>query len=181
MLHCPYCHGFEVRDRQIGVLGGSGDAVRYAQTVRQWTRDVVFFTPAGSLTPLQRSELMARTIGVVEGTVKQVLVEDDRLSGVELVDGRIVGCRVLFVPPRLLPNSGLLSKVGCEMDASGRVLRDGSGQTTVRGIWVAGNVANPRTQVITAAGEGSASAIAVNADLVEEDIRNAVHAVNVDI
>jgi thioredoxin reductase len=49
-----------------------------------------------------------------------------------------------------------------------------TGQTTVRGVWVAGNVADPRVQVITAAGDGSAAAIALNADLVEEDIREAV-------
>lgn len=176
VLHCPYCHGFEVRDRQLGVLGGSAESVRYVQTVRQWTKDVVFFTPPGSLTPLQRSELVARAIGIVEGTVKQVLVENDQLSGVEMDDGRIIRRQALFVPPRFVPHNDLLARIGCEMDDSGWVVRDSTGLTTVPGVWVAGNVANPRAQVITAAGEGSASAIAINADLIEEDIRNAVRA-----
>ena len=176
VLHCPYCHGFEVRDRQLGVLGGSAESVRYVQTVRQWTTDVVFFTPPGSLTPLQRSELVARAIGIVEGTVKQVLVENDQLSGVEMDDGRIIRRQALFVPPRFVPYNDLLARIGCEMDDSGWVVRDGTGLTTIPGVWVAGNVANPRAQVITAAGEGSASAIAINADLIEEDIRNAVRA-----
>ena len=176
VLHCPYCHGFEVRDRQLGVLGGSAESVRYVQTVRQWTTDVVFFTPPGSLTPLQRSELVARAIGIVEGTVKQVLVEKDQLSGVEMDDGRIIRRQAVFVPPRFVPHNDLLARIGCEMDDSGWVVRDGTGLTTIPGVWVAGNVANPRAQVITAAGEGSASAIAINADLIEEDIRNAVRA-----
>ncbi|MBT2521874.1 NAD(P)/FAD-dependent oxidoreductase [Arthrobacter sp. ISL-28] len=174
VLHCPYCHGFEVRDHQLGVLGGSAESVRYVQTVRQWTKDVVFFTPPGSLTPLQRSELVARAIGIVEGTVKQVLVENEQLSGVEMDDGRIVRRQALFVPPRFVPHNDLLAGIGCEMDDSGWVVRDSTGLTTVPGAWAAGNVANPRAQVITAAGEGSASAIAINADLIEEDIRNAV-------
>ena len=176
VLHCPYCHGFEVRDRQLGVLGGSAESVRYVQTVRQWTTDVVFFTPPGSLTPLQRSELVARAIGIVEGTVKRVLVENDQLSGVEMDDGRIIRRQALFVPPRFVPHNDLLARIGCEMDDSGWVVRDGTGLTTIPGVWVAGNVANPRAQVITAAGEGSASAIAINADLIEEDTRNAVRA-----
>lgn len=176
VLHCPYCHGFEVRDRQLGVLGGSAESVRYVQTVRQWTTDVVFFTPPGSLTPLQRSELVARAIGIVEGTVKQVLVENDQLSGVEMDDGRIIRRQALFVPPRFVPHNDLLARIGCEMDDSGWVVRDGTGLTTIPGVWVAGNVANPRAQVITAAGEGSTSAIAINADLIEEDTRNAVRA-----
>jgi thioredoxin reductase len=60
IFHCPYCHGREVRDRQLGVLGGSPGAVRYAQIVRQWTRDLVCFSPSDTLTTVERSELIAR-------------------------------------------------------------------------------------------------------------------------
>jgi thioredoxin reductase len=73
-----------------------------------------------------------------------------------------------------VPNNDLLVGLGCDIAETGWVVTDGSGHTTVPGIWVAGNVANPRAQVITAAGEGSAAAIAINADLVDEDVRNAI-------
>jgi thioredoxin reductase len=58
------------------------------------------------------------------------------------------------------------------------VVTGANGHTSVPGVWVAGNVANPRAQVITAAGEGSAAAIAINADLVDEDVENAVRDFN---
>jgi thioredoxin reductase len=103
VLHCPYYHGWEVRDRRLAVLGGPPDAVRYAQIVRQWAADVVFFAPAGSLTATDRSQLVARAIGVVEGPVARLVVEDDRLKGVEMTDGRMVARDALFVPPRLVP------------------------------------------------------------------------------
>ena len=173
VLHCAYCHGHEVRDRQLGVLGGSPEAVRYAQSVRQWSSDVIYFTPEGSLTDAERSQLVARAIGIVEGTVGRVLVEDDLLCGVVMDDGRRVRRDALFVPPRFVPNNDLLVGLGCDIDETGWVVNDG-GRTSVPGVWVAGNVANPRAQVITAAGEGSAAAIAINADLVDEDVRNAV-------
>jgi thioredoxin reductase len=174
VLHCPYCHGYEVRDGQLGVLGGSPETVRYAQIVRQWTHDVVLFAPEGFLNAAQRSQLVARAIGVVEGTVKRILVNDDHLTGVELTDGRIVPRQALFVPPRFVPNNDLLVGLGAELDHDGWPASDANGQTSVRGVWVAGNIANPRAQVITAAGEGSAAAIAMNADLVDEDVQNAV-------
>lgn len=174
VLHCPYCHGFEVRDQQLGVLGSSADSVHYAQIVRQWSSDVVFFAPEGLLTPGQRYELAARGIRVVEGPVTRVRVEHDRLQGIELEDGRVIPRQALFVPPRLIPHHDLLTTMGCAIDDAGWVVRDSTGHTTVPGIWVAGNVANPRAQVITAAGEGSAAAIAINADLVDDDIRIAV-------
>jgi thioredoxin reductase len=173
VLHCPYCHGHEVRDQPLGVLGGSPDAVRYAQIIRQWSSDVVYFTPDGTLTADERSQLVARSIGIVEGTVTRVLIEDDQLCGVEMDDGRAVARNALFVPPRFVPNHDLLVGLGCDVDETGWVVTDG-GRTSVPGVWVAGNVANPRAQVITAAGEGSAAAIAINADLVDEDVRNAV-------
>jgi thioredoxin reductase len=174
VLHCPYCHGYEVRDQQIGVLGGSPEAVRYAHVVRQWTEDLVYFTSSEVLTAADRAALAARAIAIVEGTVARVLVEGDHLSGVEMDDGRVVPRDALFVPPRFVPNSDLLVGLGCELGEDGWVLTGANGQTSVPGAWVAGNVANPRAQLITAAGEGSAAAIAINADLVDEDVRTAL-------
>jgi thioredoxin reductase len=174
VLHCPYCHGYEVRDRPLGVLGGTPAAVRYAQIVRQWTDDLVYFTPPGTLTPAERAEFAARAVGVIEGVVKGLIVDGDQLRGLQLADGRVVPRDALFVPPRLVPDSDLLVGLGCAADGDGWVTTDSTGRTTVPGVWAAGNVVDPRAQVITAAGAGSAAAIALNADLVEQDVRTAL-------
>jgi len=175
VLHCPYCHGHEVRDRPLGVIGVSPEAVRYAQIVRQWSDNVVFFAPEAMLTAIQRTELTARAIGIVEGDVRRVRIEDDRLRGVEMDDGRVIPREVLFVPPRFVANNDLLVMQGADLDENGWVRTDPTGRTSVPGLWVAGNLANPRAQVITAAGEGSAAAIAMNGDLVDDDVHKAVH------
>jgi thioredoxin reductase len=174
VLHCPYCHGHEVRDRRLGVLGGTHGAVRYAQIVRQWTHDLVYFTPPDTLTTDERTQLAARAVGVVEGAVARLVVEDDRLRGVRMADGRIIRRDAMFVPPRFIPNKHLLVDLGCEVDGDGWVTADNHGRTSVPGVWAAGNLVDPRAQVITAAGQGSAAAIAINTDLVEDDVRRAV-------
>jgi thioredoxin reductase len=176
VLHCPYCHGHEVRDRQLGVLGGGPGAVRYAQIVRQWTDDLVYFTPPDALTTTERSQLVARAIRVVEGSIEQLVIDDDQLRGIEMDDGRVVACEALFVPPRFVPNNRLLVDLGCEVDDDGWITTDRTGRTSVAGVWAAGNVVDPRAQVITAAGAGSTAAIALNADLTEHDVHDAVHA-----
>lgn len=176
LLHCPYCHGYEVRDEQLGVLGGMPEAVQHALLVRQWSSDVVFFPHTGTLTAHDREQLVARAIGIVEGNVRRLVVDDDQLRGVELEDGTVVRRTAVFVRPRFTPNADLLVRLGCAVDDQGWVETDAVGRTTVAGVWVAGNAANPRAQVITAAGEGSSAAIALNADLVEEDTQKAVHA-----
>jgi thioredoxin reductase len=178
VLHCPYCHGWEVRDQPLGVLWGGPHTLHYVQLIRQWADDVVLFAPTDTLTPADHSRLVARAIGVVEGPVARLVVEGDRLTGVELEDGHVVPRSAVFAPPTFVPQSDLLVRLGCEVDGDGWVVTGEAGATTVPGVWVAGNVANPRAQVIVAAGEGSAAAAAINGDLVEEDIRDAVRDFN---
>jgi len=171
LLHCPYCHGWEVRDQPLGVLGSNPGAVLHAQLVRQWSDDVVYFAHTQEPTGAEAAELDARGIRVVPGEVARLVVEDDRLTGVELAGGRIVPRSAVFVRPVNVPHpDGLLAKLGCDLDEAGFPVVDRTGRTTTPGVWAAGNAADPRAQVVTAAGAGSAAAIAVNADLTQADI-----------
>jgi thioredoxin reductase len=150
------------------VLGGSPNSLHQVHLVRQWVDDVVFFPNPDGLTADQREQLVARGIGIVDGEVTRLEVQDDQLKGV-VVDGvGLVRRDALFVAPRFVPSSDLLLQLGCDVDPNGWVVVDSTGRTSVPGVWAAGNAVNPRAQVISAAGEGSAAAIALNNDLVEE-------------
>jgi thioredoxin reductase len=172
VLHCPYCHGYEVRDRPLGVLG----ALHLGLMLPQWSADVVFFPHRTELAADEREQLLARGVHIADGEVTGLAVEGDALRGVELADGRVVPREVLFVGPRFVARDDLLAGLGCAVGEDGRVRTDPTGRTSVPGVWAAGNVVDPRAQVVTAAGMGSAAAIALNADLVEEDVRRAVAA-----
>ena len=174
LLHCPYCHGYEVADQPLGVLGGTPEALAHAHLIRQWTNDVVLFTNGSILSAHQRELLAARAIGIVTAPVIRLAVSEDRLIGVEVGDGRVVPRTAVFVRPEFVPNDTLLTDLGCATGPNGWVSVDATGATSVPDVWAAGNAVNPRAQVITAAGEGSAAAIAINNDLVEEDLPIAV-------
>lgn len=174
VLHCPYCHGHEVRDQPLGVLGGGPETVAHALLIRQWAHDVVLFTDGTTLTAEQHERLVASAVGVVEEPVARLVVEDDRLTGVALASGRVVRRTAVFVRPTFVPHDGLLTGLGCEVRGDGWVAVDAAGRTSVPGVWAAGNAVDPRAQVITAAGEGSAAAITLNNDLVDEDVDQAV-------
>ena len=175
LLHCPYCHGWEVRDQTLGVIGSLPGSVEHALLVRQWSDDVVFFVHRYDLADSERTALEARDIEVVQGRIVRLVVDDDQLTGVELAGGRVVSRSAVFVRPGNQPHpDGLLETLGAEVDASGFPIVDRTGRTSVPGVWAAGNSADPRAQVITAAGAGSAAAIAINADLVTEDVDRAL-------
>ena len=175
LLHCPYCHGYEVRDQPLGVLGGTPGAVEHALLLRQWSPDVVLFPHTDQVTAEERERLVSRAIDVVDGPVARLVVSDDRLAGVQLASGYVVPRAAVFVRPRMLPSTDLLERLGCALDDQGWPVIDANGRTSMPEVWVAGNAGNPRAQVITAAGEGSAAAIAINADLVAEDSARALH------
>jgi thioredoxin reductase len=175
LLHCPYCHGWEVRDQPLGVLGTRPDAVQHALLVRQWSDDVIFFSHVLELDDHDRRRLGARGVRVVTGAIERLVIDDDRLTGVRLVGGDVVPRAAVFIRPVNVPHAdGLAGGLGCAVDAGGFPMVDGTGRTSVAGVWAAGNAVDPRFQVITSAGTGSAAAIAINADLVQTDVAAAV-------
>ena len=170
----PTASGYEVRDQPLGVLGGAPQAVQHALLVRQWSPDITLFPHTDAVGPEQSDHLAARGIRIVEGAVARLVVDNGRLQGVELRGGRVIPRAAVFVRPRFIPNADLLTGLGCAVEEHGWVVCDPVGRTSVTGVWVAGNAADPRAQVISAAGQGSAAAIALNADLVDEDVKHAL-------
>ncbi|WP_422743191.1 NAD(P)/FAD-dependent oxidoreductase [Micromonospora sp. WMMD754] len=182
VVHCPYCHGWEVRDQAIGVLGSGPLSVHQALLFRQWSDDVVYLRhTAPPLTDEQAEQLAARGVPVVEGEVAAVEVAGDRLTGVRLRDGRTVAREVLTVAPRMVARAGFLTGLGLRPapHASGageHLPADPTGRTEVPGVWVAGNVTDLSAQVGAAAADGARTAAMINADLVAEETRRAVEA-----
>ncbi|MGW3045131.1 NAD(P)/FAD-dependent oxidoreductase [Kitasatospora sp. NPDC001159] len=174
VLHCPYCHGWEVRDRPLGVLGTGPGAVNQALILRQWSADVVLLAHTLALTDADRERLAARGVRAVEGRIVRLVADDGRLRGIELADGQVVLREAVFVFPQPVPRDALLFGLDCERDDNGWVTTDRTGRTSLPGVWAVGNVADPRTQVVTAAGMGAAAAFALDHDLATEDVEQAV-------
>ncbi|GAA4881370.1 FAD-dependent oxidoreductase [Saccharopolyspora cebuensis] len=185
VLHCPYCHGWEVRDEPIGVLATGPMAVHQALLWRQWSEDVTLLEhTAPGPDDAERERLAARGVAVVPGEVTGVEVSGDRLSGVRLADGRVVPCRALVVAPRFTARAEVLAGLGLEpvaQERGGVVLGSGvepgaAGATGVPGVRVAGNVSDIVGQVVGSVAAGVQAAAALNAELVEADTERAVAA-----
>jgi thioredoxin reductase len=180
VLHCPYCHGWEVRDQPIGVLGTGAFSVHQALLFRQWSDDVTLFLhTAPDPTPEESEQLVARGIAVVEGEVAALESADDRLTGVRLVSGHVVPVRAVTVMPRFTARSDVLAGLSLTtvehpMGFGTHVETDDRGLTAVPGVWAAGNVTDLIAQVIGAAAAGVIAGAAINADLIADDTRLAV-------
>jgi thioredoxin reductase len=178
VLHCPYCHGWEVRDRRIGVLATSPLAAHAALLWRQWSDDVTLLLHGGpDIDPDELALAEAVGVKVVPGEVTALDTEDGRLAGARLADGSTVDLDALVVQSFTVARSEVLTSLGVattelqmgETVVGRYVPADPSGMTDVPGVWVAGNVANLMEVVIGAAASGLKAASVINFDLVAED------------
>jgi len=177
---CPYCDGWEVRDQRIGILATGPASPVQAQLLRQWSGTVSYLTDATE--PLEDDDLAAfgaRGIRIEDGAVRRVLARDGRLAGVEMAGGRVIELDAVFTVPRLLPLDEPLRQLGAERTEypwGSFATTDPSGQTSVTGVWAAGNVVNAMANVPVAAGAGALAAGAINHALVLDDIQEALGA-----
>ncbi|MEU0072020.1 NAD(P)/FAD-dependent oxidoreductase [Streptomyces sp. NPDC006332] len=176
VLHCPYCHGWEVRDQAFGVLATTPMSVHQALMVSQWSKDVTFFLhrlAEEELSDEDLRRLAAAGVAVVPGEVSGLVVADDRLTGIRLADGAVHQREVLFVAPRAVPRTGLLRQLGAELRETpfgAYPVVDETGLTTVPGVWSAGNAMGFGEQVVNAAAGGYRAGATINGDLLMADL-----------
>ncbi|MFC1415684.1 FAD-dependent oxidoreductase [Streptacidiphilus cavernicola] len=186
VLHCPYCHGWEVRDQSVGVLGTGPMSVHQALLWRQWAGGITLFLHTGPEPSDEEFEqLAARGVSVVDGEVVGLEPVGDGSAGlgVRLAGGKLIELQALAVAPKFTARGiGLLAGLGLaatDLELGGQVvgshlLADPTGATAAPGVWVAGNATGLHEQVIGSAAAGVRAAAAINGDLVAEDTRRAV-------
>lgn len=183
---CPYCDGYEVRDRRIGVLATGPGSLHHVQMLRQWSADVTFLIAGGMADgqPLDfddatRAGIDARGIRVEEAAVVRVLGERGALEGVELADGRILPLDSLFAMPGVAPRDGIARALGATTEDAPWgpfVAADPMGQTSVPGLLIAGNASSGSANVPVAMAAGTMAGAMANAGMVTEDVATAVAA-----
>ena len=181
VIHCPYCHGWEVRDQAIGVLASSPMVAHQALLFRQLSDDVTVFSHTVDLTTQDRERFRARGIRIVDGVVSGLRIEGDRITGVVLTDGSVVHRDVVTVQSRAVVRAGFLTELGLAtiehpMGMGTYVVADQTGRSSVPGVYLAGNVSDLGAQVGAAAAAGALAGARLNADLVEEETGSAVEA-----
>jgi thioredoxin reductase len=165
IFHCPYCHGWEVRDRPLAVLGRGAALAQYAPLLRSWSDDVVACTNGEPLEPDVEATLAAHGIEVRTAPIAELEARDGALDAIRFDDGTRLARHALFVQatPRL---PGLVADLGLDLDEQGFVRVDGDGATSAPGLWAAGDLTSRRHQVVEAAAQGLRAATAINRHLV---------------
>ena len=161
--HCPYCHGWEVRDRPLAAYGAG--AAHLALLLTSLSDDVVLLTDGSSdIDPDEAEHLGQAGVVIRDDPVARLEAEDGKLARVVFADGSTDDRTGLFFAPSFTP-SPLGAQLGCELDESGAVVIDEDGRTSVPGVFAAGDATTDKKAVVLAAAAGSRAAYAINAGL----------------
>jgi thioredoxin reductase len=165
VFQCPYCHGWEVRDQRFGYLATTVAALEFGLFLRGWTRDVTVFTEGTfAVPPDVAARLVAGNVRVEERPLGRLAATGDRLEAVLLADGGAIPMDVLFVHP-VQRQTGLVQSLGLALDEKGFVQLDDHGETSIPGIYAAGDLTTPLQAAVLAAAAGTRAAALLNHDL----------------
>ncbi|MDI6023701.1 NAD(P)/FAD-dependent oxidoreductase [Leucobacter sp. UT-8R-CII-1-4] len=173
VLHCPYCHGWEVRNTRIAVVPTSPLGMHQALLLRQWTDQLTVFTDAlGELDEAATQRLLARGIELVSEPISEVVNNEQSVTAIRTVNGRELPIDAIFTAATLRPHDEMLASLQLKRSESpfgSFIAVDPTGRTSHPRIWAVGNVVAPATAVPQAMAAGAMAGGGLNFVLVEED------------
>jgi thioredoxin reductase len=169
VLHCPYCHGYEVRHQKTGILANGDTAFELSSLISNWTSDLTLYTNGKSmLTPQQREKLLNHKIEVIETKIAQLEHKTGMVENIAFKDGTKAPVKALYARPSFVQHSDIPESMGCELTTEGYIKIDAAHKTSMRGIYASGdNVTRMRT-VANAVAMGTTTGLMVNKELIDE-------------
>jgi thioredoxin reductase len=170
--HCPYCDGFEHRDQPLAVYGAGDEGAGLALMMKQWSSDVILCTDGASeVSPTMHSRLRQHDIAVCsERIAKLEGTEAGALKSIQLRDGKYLERTALFFTTGCHQRSDLSTVLGCARDKKGGIVTDPiTEESSVRGVYVAGDASREVLLVAVAIAEGAKAGVAINRALLQED------------
>ena len=173
IFHCPYCDGWEVRDKSIGIYSRTKAGYELALTLYHWSKDIMLFTDnTNYMTEKQMQVLKTHHITVYTEILEQVIHKEGQLKYMELKGGKKVKCNAVFFSNGFDQRSILGEKLGCKYTPKGVIENDRLQHTNVPGLFVAGDAAQDMQFVVVAAAEGAKAAVAINKELIDQRIKH---------
>ena len=164
---CPYCHGWEVRDQPLAVIGGGEEGYQYARFVRNWSPRVTLCANGGQLAPSAHAHLEQLGIQVIDTEIDRLSADTEAV--VHFKDAATLRCAGIFIRPPVRSNAPLADALGCTRSEDGTyLLTDEAGQTNVPGVYALGDAASPKPAIVLAAASGANAAYMLNHQFVAE-------------
>ncbi|MCH7407888.1 NAD(P)/FAD-dependent oxidoreductase [Belliella sp. DSM 111904] len=167
-IHCPYCHGYEVRGKKTAILANGNFAYHYAQLVSNLTDDLVIITQGiPEFTPEQMQKFATKNISIIPAKVQKIQHHDGHIESLMLEDGSEMKVDAIYHRPIFEQHTDILVKLGCEINEQGLITVDQMQRTTIDGVFASGDCTSPMRSVANAVASGNMAGAAINYALVD--------------
>ena len=170
VIHCPYCHGYEVKNEKTGILANGDFAFHYAQLIRNLTKELTIFTNGKSLLTQEQTDKIAQhNIPIIEKEIAQLKHESGNVRQIVFKDNSIFNLKAIYSRPDFEQHCKIPEMLGCELTEQGHIKVDMFQKTTVTNIFACGDTASPMRSVANAVATGNFVGAMVNNELTEEE------------
>ena len=169
VIHCPYCHGYEVRNQPTAIIANGNEAFEYVKMINHWTKSLTLLTNGSStLTEEQSQKIKSKGIRIIENEITKINHQAGKVTSVGLNDAEDFPVSVIYHRASFAQKSDIVTQLGCEIDEMGLIKVNDFQQTNVKGVFAAGDNASPLRQVANAVAKGSLAGVMANRELIEE-------------
>ncbi|WP_313581738.1 NAD(P)/FAD-dependent oxidoreductase [Chishuiella sp.] len=170
VIHCPYCHGYEVAYKKTAILANGEKAMHIASLVNNLTKDLTILTNGEKkFTDEQLSKLIKHNIPIIEKEITEIIHENGSIKNIIYKDNTSMSFEVMYAPVSFSQNSNIPNLLGCELDEQGYIKTNDLQQTTVKGIWACGDNIKSMRSVANAVASGNLTGAMVNKELIDEE------------
>ncbi|WP_343850817.1 NAD(P)/FAD-dependent oxidoreductase [Algoriphagus jejuensis] len=168
VIHCPYCHGYEVRNEKTGILANGDFAFEYAKMITNWTKELTLFTNGKStLTAEQAQKLITKGVNIIETKITGIEHTDGKISRLVMEDGSKVSLEALYAKPDFVQSSDIPTALGCTLGKNGYLEVDLMQKTPIAGVFACGDSTNMFRSVAFAVSSGTMAGAACNKELID--------------
>lgn len=169
VLHCPYCHGYEVKNEITGILGNGEYGFEFSKLISNWTKKLTLFTNGiSTLTDQQKRQLEKHSIEIVEKEIEELEHQNGQLKNIIFKDGSKQIVKAIYTKLPFEQNCTLAEQLGCELTEDGYIKIDASQKTTSKNVFACGDVVTRMRTVANAVAMGTLTGMTVNKELIEE-------------
>jgi len=170
VLHCPYCHGYEVRNESTGILGNGDYGFEFSNLISNWTKDLTLFTNGiSALTTEQTAKIEKHKINIVEKEIEKLEHANGYLQNIIFKDGTTSPIKVIYARSNFEQQCAIPENLGCEFTELGYIRVDPLQKTTVHGIYACGDNTTRIRTLANAVATGTTSGMMANKEIVEEE------------
>lgn len=170
VLHCPYCHGYEIKNQKTGILGNGNYGVEFSALISNWTKDLTLFTNGKSnLTSEETAKLHQHGIAIVEDEIEEFQQQDGYIRQIIFRGDNAVAVKAIYTRAPFVQHSLIPEMLGCGLNEDGYIIVDAFQRTSVPAVFACGDNSSRMRTVASAVSTGSTAGMMVNKELVGED------------